>query len=209
MKRYLIIISLMLPGITLAKYDTIDHLMEQLNQKLQDKNQSELAVKAGKFRAELCQYCHGKDGNSLRDYIPNLAGQNPQYLLTQFEFFRLGKRKDYVMGKIAKTISEDDRVNLALYYSNQKVNNKAANSRPDSNSKQIFDKKCASCHGKHGHGNKDLPRIAGQPNKFIIKTLTDYRNNNHRRPNSPMLGIAATLSNEDIKTLASYISTMN
>jgi cytochrome c553 len=201
-------LSLMIPGITLAEYDTIDHLMAQLDQKLQDKKQNELAVTKGKYRAELCQHCHGKDGNSLRDYIPNLAAQNAQYLLTQFEFFRLGKRKDYVMGNLAKTMNEDDRVNLALYYSNQKVNIKVT-FNSDSNSKQMFDKMCVSCHGKKGYGNKDLPRIAGQPDKFIIKTLTAYRDNTSRRPNSPMLGIAATLSSEDIKGLASYISTMN
>lgn len=214
MKKILIILSLMFPGLAIAEYDNIDHLIMQLNRKLQDNTQIELAVKEGQYRAELCQYCHGEDGNSVRDYIPNLAAQNAQYLLTQFEYFRLGLRKDYVMGNLAKTISENERVNLALYYSmqNVKLKNMPSNVSRDktiSNGKQIFNNSCVSCHGKYGYGKKNLPRIAGQPDKFIVKTLTAYRNKTHERPNSPMFGIAATLTHEDIKSLARYISLMN
>ena len=206
--KWLMIIFLLVPGVTCADTYTINKLMSQLNDALQDKNKLEVALLMGKQRAELCQHCHGKDGNSLRDYIPNLAEQNPRYLLTQFEYFRLGKRKDYVMNNLAKTIDELDRVNLALYYSSQKVNTKATSSSV-SKGKQVFNTKCVACHGKQGYGNKDLPRVAGQPDKFIVKTLTAYRDKTSRRPESPMLGIAATLTTDDIKELAAYISTMN
>jgi cytochrome c553 len=34
------------------------------------------ALTAAKDRVLLCGNCHGKNGNSVRDYIPNLAGDN-------------------------------------------------------------------------------------------------------------------------------------
>jgi len=206
--KWLMFILFLLPGVTLSDMYTINDLMARLNATLEDRDSLVTAFNKGKQRAELCQHCHGKNGNSLRDYIPNLAAQNPRYLLTQFEYFRLGKRKDYVMGNLAKSISEDDRINLAIYYSRQKVSTKATSTTVTSG-KDVFNKRCVACHGQKGYGNKDLPRIAGQPDKYIAKTLTDYQNKTNRRPNSPMLGIAATLSTDEINVLAAYLSTLN
>ncbi len=46
---------------------------------------------------------------------------------------------------------------------------------------------CAGCHGEYGEGGKEgeYPRIAGQPESFIIKQMHLFRD--RKRPNIPML----------------------
>lgn len=70
------------------------------------------AIKKGKDLAFLCAYCHGEDGNSIKPRFPNLASQNPVYLLDQFERFRTGLREDFtgVMPALVENMSNDDKV---------------------------------------------------------------------------------------------------
>jgi len=79
------------------------------------------AYAAGQERITLCGYCHGEDGNSKRDYIPNLAGQNPRYLFSAFEQYVDGHRTHFVMNQAAKMLSLEERVNIAVYFSQQTV----------------------------------------------------------------------------------------
>ncbi len=56
----------------------------------------------GKEHAFFCARCHGEDGNSVMALVPNLAGQNPYYLLEQIEKFADGRREDYIMSPLAR-----------------------------------------------------------------------------------------------------------
>ena len=52
-------------------------MMDRLAALEKDPAKREQAYAAAEERILLCSKCHGKDGNSKRDYIPNLAGQIP------------------------------------------------------------------------------------------------------------------------------------
>jgi cytochrome c553 len=72
---------------------------------------------AGKARAEaVCSACHGLNGVSVSDAIPNLAGQKAAYLQNQLRALKDGVRKNAVMGAIAAQLSADDIANVAAYY---------------------------------------------------------------------------------------------
>lgn len=193
--------------------DSIDEMVLSMSQKLADLNSLNESVVRGSMRVRLCQYCHGKDGNSVKNNIPNLAQQNPVYLLTQFEYFRLDKRKNNVMNRLAKGLTKDERINIALYYASKEVKNNKT--YPDTDIKllnrgtKLYNNTCVQCHGKKGYGERSLPRLAGQQYEFLIKTLTSYKNNKGVRPDSPMVGLSAGLSEEDIVALASYISRLD
>jgi cytochrome c553 len=47
---------------------------------------------------------------------PNLAGQQPGYLVKQLRAFRDGTRSDPMMTPMATPLSDDDIANLAAYY---------------------------------------------------------------------------------------------
>jgi cytochrome c553 len=72
---------------------------------------------AGKARAEaVCSACHGINGVSVADAIPNLAGQKAAYLEAQLKALKDGSRKHPVMGAIAAQLSADDIGNVAAYF---------------------------------------------------------------------------------------------
>ena len=73
---------------------------------------------AGKARVEaVCAACHGANGVSVADNIPNLAGQRVAYLEAQLRALKSGTRKNAVMNAMAAQLSSDDIVNVAAYFS--------------------------------------------------------------------------------------------
>jgi cytochrome c553 len=84
-------------------------------------------VEAGKAKAAtVCAACHGANGVSVSDTIPNLAGQRAAYLENQLKAFRDGARKApnaaspiATMAAIAAQLSPEEMVNVAAYYAAQ------------------------------------------------------------------------------------------
>lgn len=77
------------------------------------------------------------------------------------------------------------------------------------NGKQLFESHaCTSCHGnaaisKPGQ-DPQPPVLAGQYKDYIVQALHEYKLN--QRKGSVMNGMAAPLSDQDIKDLAEYLS---
>ncbi|NTV95647.1 MAG: c-type cytochrome [Thiobacillus sp.] len=164
---------------------------------------------AGKKAAFFCVNCHGEDGNSTYDYIPNLAGQNAVYLLNQIEKFADGRRQDEFMSGLIKVLKPEDRFNMAIYYSGQSVRPAVGNANPlASRGQQYYDRTCKACHGAQGYGNEKIARLAGQQPAYLKKALEAYRAGTKLR-NDPIMGsIARRLKDDDIAALAAYIPTM-
>ena len=74
-------------------------------------------VEAGKAKvAAVCSACHGANGVSVGDAIPNLAGQKPAYLEAQLKALKDGTRKNPVMNAIASQLTPDEISNVAAYF---------------------------------------------------------------------------------------------
>ena len=72
---------------------------------------------AGQAKADaVCAACHGANGASVSDTIPNLAGQRVAYLGNQLKAWKDGTRKNPIMNAIAAQLSADDIGNLAAFY---------------------------------------------------------------------------------------------
>jgi cytochrome c553 len=69
--------------------------------------------------ATVCAACHGANGISVADHIPNLAGQRASYLSSQLAAFKQGARKSDIMNVMAATLSEDEMAQLATHFSSQ------------------------------------------------------------------------------------------
>jgi cytochrome c553 len=77
-------------------------------------------VPAGAAKAkEVCQACHGLDGNSPTPDYPKIGGQYPDYLAKALRDYKSGARKNAIMAGFAGTLSKQDIENLAAYYSSQ------------------------------------------------------------------------------------------
>lgn len=69
---------------------------------------------------------------------------------------------------------------------------------------QIVTKVCAACHAADGNSVSPVnPVIAGQHADYIAKQLADFKGNKARK-NAVMLGMAATLSPQDMQNLGAY-----
>jgi hypothetical protein len=74
----------------------------------------------------VCAACHGANGVSVSDTIPNLAAQRAAYLEAQLKAFKEGTRKAQsatsptaLMTAIAAQLSADDIANVAAYFASQ------------------------------------------------------------------------------------------
>ena len=75
---------------------------------------------AGQAKAkEICQACHGMDGNSTVPDYPKLGGQYPDYLAKALRDYKSGARKNPIMAGFAGALTAQDIDNLAAYYASQ------------------------------------------------------------------------------------------
>lgn len=86
-------------------------------------------LEAGKAKvAQVCSACHGANGVSVSDTIPNLAAQRAGYLEAQLKALKEGTRKNPIMNAIAAQLSPDDISNVAAYFAAQPGAEKGAKS---------------------------------------------------------------------------------
>jgi cytochrome c553 len=67
---------------------------------------------------------------------------------------------------------------------------------------------CAACHGPDGNSpNPAFPKLAGQYETYLEKTLIEYKTGERK---DPIMGsMAAALSKEDIENLAMYFASQS
>jgi cytochrome c553 len=64
---------------------------------------------------------------------------------------------------------------------------------------------CAACHGADGNsGSPANPKLAGQHPEYLVKQLQEYKSG--KRANAIMQGMAATLSDVDMKNVAAWLA---
>ena len=81
-------------------------------------------IEAGKdLAAAVCAACHGANGVSVSDALPNLAAQRAAYIEAQLKLYKDGTRKapgatspTLIMQAIAARLSAEDIANAAAYF---------------------------------------------------------------------------------------------
>ena len=174
-------------------------------------------VNAGKAKAGVCAGCHGADGNGGGDPTwPKLAGQHEEYLVSQLEAFKSGKRKDPMMSPMAAPLSKEDMRNLAAYFSSLSTKPGAAQSQTlaqkgeriyrGGNAKMGVSA-CMSCHGPSGHGIPPrFPRISSQSAAYTEKQLFLFRSDKRPSDAEVMTRIAQRMTDAEIKAVSEYMA---
>jgi len=182
---------------------------------------------AGANKAAVCTACHGVNGNSVNPEWPNIAGQNAAYLREQLVMIRDRKRVNELMYPIVKDMTDQDFADVAAYFAAQTPAGlesdpsywKAGEALYKSGDASRNIPACTACHGPAGQGNAGAgyPALRAQHSVYTVKQLQDYLTKNRYRDsadasvvnatrNSAMMTtIAARLSPEDIRNLASYL----
>jgi cytochrome c553 len=167
-----------------------------------------LAMREGRDRAATCTVCHGEDGNSIKEGTPSIAGQSPVYIVDQFQRYGDGRRYDPWMANLAKTISQEDKIKLALYLSVQRmVPTGSGNPELLELGKATYERLCVECHGNDGRGTEGYAKLAGQRPEYVIKMLNEFRTAGGNRFNPWMFARANMLgSQKEIEAVAAYLA---
>ena len=179
-------------------------------------------AKAQATATTVCAACHAPDGNSIIGANPVLAGQGYDYLLRQLRGFKLekgkeGARPNAVMTAMVAPLSDADLQGLAAYFSDQKPKGLAARDKAlVSIGEKIYrggiaDRgvaACAGCHGPAGAGvPSQYPRISGQQAEYTEAQLKAFRaEERDNDPNRMMRGVAARMTDREIKAVADYVA---
>ncbi|KAA6182695.1 cytochrome c4 [Thiohalocapsa marina] len=173
----------------------------------------------GKEKAgQICQACHGLDGNGIpgQPVWPKLAGQHPEYIQKQLWNFKNNERWNAQMSPMAMPLTEEEIVNLAAYYSSLEQSGGTAEPELVELGEKIYRAgnpvtgvpACSGCHGPAGLGSNlaKFPRISGQFSEYTEQTLKLFRE--HERANDPnamMRGVAARMTDTEMAAVAAYI----
>jgi cytochrome c553 len=168
-------------------------------------------VEAGQRKAAVCVACHGADGNSTDPAFPVLAQQNARYVYLELKDFREGRRKDALMSAMAAPLSKEDMLDLGEYFAAQKAKPiafKSDGAKVVAGRKKADEVLCSMCHLGEFSGQNEIPRVAGQHYRYIVKQLQDFRARTRTNDAGSMTSVTKALSDADIDNLANYIANL-
>jgi len=164
----------------------------------------------------VCMDCHGPIGDSAKDSVPRLNGQDAKYLRKRLNDFHFPGSEDPhatdAMWGIVEHMGDDTLAEIADYYSRQPptpakagrplaeagrrlyVTGDAANSIPA----------CSACHGAQGEGGGDAPRLAGQHALYLKNQLERMRLN--LRASETMHPNTNSMTDKQIDALVAYLA---
>ena len=165
-----------------------------------------------------CTWCHGTGAQGYT-VAPRLAGQRPQYIMSQIRSFREHSRnnpfsKQYMWSAVAALDPHTAR-DLANYFAT--IQPKPANdgdSTLASRGRTIYMDgipeanivSCYACHGPNAEGVRDIPRLGGLSYSYLKGRLEQWGQGYHSTPGSPMPMVAKHLGPEEVEALTSYLS---
>jgi len=184
-----------------------------------DTSDQRATAHAKRLAFEVCGGCHGAKGVSELPKVPNLAGQDADYLSTQLKAFRDQTRGDpdavgYMWG-MAAALDDDTITALAALYAARPPSIGHVNT-PSAlpTGRQLYQQgapdigvpACSACHGMDGHGMAGFPRLAGQHAHYVLKQLRSFQNN--MRDVAVMHGVAQPLTHSQMQSVATYIESL-
>ena len=187
-------------------------------------SQGSLSQKEVQNKAAYCRTCHGPSAQGFIATVPTprLAGQPPEYIVNQLQALKDHRRKDPFMSNVARVLSPEMIKALSVQFKD--LNPEPAQPGPRDlapDGKKIFAEgipelevpPCSACHGDDAKGMAEFPRLAGQPNDYIIEELTEWNEKRGLDPNNPdnaaiMAPIAVKLTKHQIAAIAAYVSNL-
>ena len=179
------------------------------------------AVDASRKNVAMCLGCHsivGYQASFPEVYkVPRISGQGAEYIVAALTAYKKGERKHPTMQSVATSLSDQDMAGVAAFYAAQGRQAEVAKTprEPDAKTAALLQKgACVSCHGQNFTTPiaPNYPKIAGQYPDYLFVSLKAYKTENNAyvgRDNAIMGAIAKQFSNDELKTLAKYVGSLD
>ena len=157
-----------------------------------------------------CLSCHGEKGQSSNKETPSLGAQTSLYVLIQLFLFREKLRRFDLMNDAVKDFTDDDLRTFADTISRlpppQPAPTTAATDRARMERGQALARqyRCNVCHNADLAGHANVPRIAGQREDFLVKTMREYKGNIRPGYDASMADVLQPVPDADILDLAYF-----
>jgi cytochrome c553 len=157
--------------------------------------------------AKLAYTCHGCHGipnykNAFPVYsVPKLGGQHAAYMIVALKEYQDGNRSHPTMHAQAVTLKEKDLQDISAFLAGDEIKPSGRPVGPAPKAGQT----CVACHGNDGVGIlPEYPNLSGQHEDYLANSLRAYKTGVRKNP--IMAGMAAPLTEQDIRELARYYS---
>lgn len=167
----------------------------------------------GQVAYEVCRGCHKANAEGRPDAgYPQLAGQHVSVLIKQMVDVRRGLRDNPRMHPFieAEAVPLAEIPDMAAYLHSLPVptSNRKGPGANLGHGKALYDKDCASCHGKAGEGDPGefYPKVASQHYPYLYRESLDIRDGMRRNANPQMVKVLKPYSDEDIEAVSDYMS---
>ena len=161
-------------------------------------------------RLATCLACHGENGQSNTPLTPSLGAQPAFFLSIQIFMFRDKIRNVPLMNQMTQGISNNDLKALSEAISKLPPPAPAAGAtdaaRMDAARTLSEQNRCNVCHGATYAGGENVPRIAGQREDYLLKTLREYKANTRRGYDAAMSDVLHSVSDEQVADLAYFMA---
>jgi cytochrome c553 len=179
-----------------------------------------------------CAACHGEFGNGgKKGEYPRIGGQRAGYIADQLRSFRSRNRVNIPMFPYTQERELPDEDITAV--SNYLAGIELPTTPPDfkdtddaltrllamekvmiipkldgdlANGEALYQKQCASCHGKTGLGRGKFPMLVGQYTNYLQKQIDAYLKGERSHDDDESRGVLSKLKAIDISDILAYIT---
>jgi cytochrome c553 len=157
-----------------------------------------------------CLACHGERAQSTNPEIPSLGAQTAPYVLIQLFLFREKLRRLEIMNDAVKGFTDEDLRKFADTISKLPpplpTTNPTDPARIERGRALAHQYRCNICHKPDLAGRDNVPRIAGQREDFLIKTMREYKSNIRPGYDASMADVLQPIPDADILDLAYFLA---
>jgi cytochrome c553 len=164
-------------------------------------------------RLPTCFACHGEKGSSATPETPSLGALPAFYATVQLLMFRDSLRVAPPMNDMAKGLSDADLTRLGEIIAKLPAPVPAGGpidqARAERARALIQRAKCSTCHRPNFFGQENVPRLAGQREDYLLKSLRGYKSNSRHGYDDQMADVVGGLADADFVDLAYYLARQN
>ena len=182
-----------------------------------------------------CAACHGEFGaGGKKGEYPRIAGQRARYMFQQLKAFQSQARINLPMYPYTKErdLPDEDMKLVSEWLEKielsskmpvfkghedaltrlQMVEKAMIVPRPEGdvdNGGKVYQKQCATCHGKTGTGRGPIPMIVGQYTNYLMKQMKAFLNAERAHDEeTPKEGVLYGLKEQDLQDIVAYLTTL-